>query len=363
MAELRLLGVTKSYGEKKVLEDIHLVLPSGSFTALVGPSGCGKTTLLRVMAGFLAPDEGKVLLDGEDITFKLPEERQMGFMFQHYALFPHMTVFDNVAFGLRMRKLPHLEVRRRVEEVLSMVGLEGLAKRKPHQLSGGQQQRVALARALVLRPHVLLLDEPLSALDRKIREEMQEELRRLQKATGITAIMVTHDQEEALSVADHLLVMADGRVRQEGNPWEVYRRPKDPMVASFLGAANFFKGVLHRREGRWWVQGDALTFPLEREDPRFREHMILRFMIRPEDLRVEKEPSPGPGMVKVPSRLRDKILLGPTAFLLFEVADEIWRVLTLSPEAAGFFPGDEAYLCFQPSQVLWYLPPEGDGIP
>ncbi|MDI3270057.1 MAG: ABC transporter ATP-binding protein, partial [Bacillota bacterium] len=278
-------------------------------------------------------------------------------------LFPHMTVFENVAFGLRMGKAPSLEIRRRVEEALFMVGLEGMAQRKPHQLSGGQQQRVALARSLVLRPRLLLLDEPLSALDRKIRQEMQEELRRLQRETGVTAIMVTHDQEEALSVADHLLVMADGQVRQEGNPWEVYSRPQDPMVASFLGGANFFTGMLGQRGGRWWAHAGPVAFPLEEEDPLFQEGMALRFMIRPEDLRVGKKPSPDSSLVSVPSRLQDKILLGPTALLLWQVGDQVWRSLALSPQVADISPREEVYLAFHPREVLWYLPHEGEPEP
>ena len=241
MADLQLDGVWMSYEESgPILKGLSIDVADGEFYAMVGPSGSGKTSILKVLGGFVEPDAGRVVLDGNDVTRVPPERRDLGIVFQSYALFPHLTVTENVGFGLRMRGVKGSERGRRVAAMLELVGLPGFEGRYPDELSGGQQQRVALARALVTEPKALLLDEPLSALDRKIRQEMQVELRRIQRETGITAIIVTHDQEEALSLGDRLMVLDDGQVRQEGAPWEVYSRPRDRFVASFLGSANLF---------------------------------------------------------------------------------------------------------------------------
>jgi spermidine/putrescine ABC transporter ATP-binding subunit len=239
-------GVTKRFGETAALDDVSLLVRRGELMTLLGPSGCGKTTLLNLVAGFLAADHGEIAIDGERVTERPPYRREIGIMFQSYALFPHMSVAANVGYGLRMRRRPKAEIVRRVEEALALVKLAGLADRRPRQLSGGQQQRVALARALVIRPKVLLLDEPFSALDRNLRGAMQVELKQIQQQLGVTTIFVTHDQSEALSLSDRIAVIAAGRIRQLGTPDEIYRRPSDRFVASFVGDVNVLPAQLER---------------------------------------------------------------------------------------------------------------------
>jgi len=236
-------GVTKRFGKITALDDVSLLIRRGELITLLGPSGCGKTTLLNVVAGFLMPDSGEIAVDGQRITDVPAYRREIGIMFQNYALFPHMNVAANVGYGLRMRRVAKAEIARRVADALALIKLAGLEDRKPRQLSGGQQQRVALARALVIRPKVLLLDEPFSALDRNLRASMQVELKEIQRKLGVTTIFVTHDQSEALSLSDRIAVVAEGRIRQLGTPDEIYRRPVDRFVASFVGDVN----VLHAR--------------------------------------------------------------------------------------------------------------------
>lgn len=235
-------GITKTFGDVVAVDAVSLDIRANEFFALLGPSGCGKTTLLRMIAGFEQPSAGRLLIDGEDMDRVQPNRRPVNMVFQSYAVFPHMTVADNVAYGLVVTGVPKAEVAPRVDEALSMVRLDGYGSRKPDQLSGGQRQRVALARALIKRPKVLLLDEPLSALDRKLREEMQLELVRLQHEVGITFVIVTHDQEEALSMADRIAVMDQGRLLQVAPPAELYDQPNCRMVADFIGKTNFFRG-------------------------------------------------------------------------------------------------------------------------
>ena len=236
-------GVTKRFGKITALDDVSLLIRRGELITLLGPSGCGKTTLLNVVAGFLMPDSGEIAVDGQRITDVPAYRREIGIMFQNYALFPHKNVAANVGYGLRMRRVAKAEIARRVADALALIKLAGLEDRKPRQLSGGQQQRVALARALVIRPKVLLLDEPFSALDRNLRTSMQVELKEIQRKLGVTTIFVTHDQSEALSLSDRIAVVAEGRIRQLGTPDEIYRRPVDRFVASFVGDVN----VLHAR--------------------------------------------------------------------------------------------------------------------
>ncbi|XVQ88221.1 ABC transporter ATP-binding protein [Microbispora siamensis] len=235
-------GVSRRFGEVAALDSVSLDIRQGEFFALLGPSGCGKTTLLRILAGFEQPDTGSVRLDGADLLAIPAHRRPVNLMFQSYALFPHMSVEKNVAYGLERERLPRAEIRERVGAVLETVGLTAQARRRPHELSGGQRQRVALARAVVKRPRLLLLDEPLSALDKKVRSEMQLELKRLQHEVGITFVVVTHDQEEAMSLADRIAVMNGGRVEQVDAPADLYERPRTPFVAGFIGANNLFTG-------------------------------------------------------------------------------------------------------------------------
>ncbi|MGO1693604.1 MAG: spermidine/putrescine ABC transporter ATP-binding protein PotA [Marinobacter sp.] len=284
---LSLSRISKQFGGKTVLDELNLTIDDGEFITLLGPSGCGKTTLLRMMAGFELPDQGTITLSGVDITQTPPENRPLNTVFQNYALFPHMSVFDNVAYGLKMEKRPKIEIRERVEEALAMVQLEDFAKRKPHQLSGGQQQRVAIARAVVKRPKMLLLDEPLSALDYKLRRTMQVELKRLQRELGITFVFVTHDQEEALSMSDRIVVLKDGYVQQLGTPREVYERPANVFTARFVGQTNFFPGRVTRIENeRISVDVFGLNRVLSKPSFRVAMNQSLHVLLRPEDIRV-----------------------------------------------------------------------------
>src|SRR5437867_3932901 len=239
MARLQLTGLTKTYGDVHAVAGVNLDIRQGELVVLLGPSGCGKTTTLRMIAGFVAPTAGEIRLGGNNITREPPWKRNTGLVFQSYALFPHLSVADNIAFGLRMRKLPQSEIAAKLGEVLRLVRLEGLADRLPRELSGGQQQRVALARALVIQPDVLLLDEPLSNLDAKLRLELREEIRRIHRQTRITTLYVTHDQKEALSLANRLAVLREGRTEQMGDPRAVYRRPANRFVADFIGETNW----------------------------------------------------------------------------------------------------------------------------
>jgi spermidine/putrescine ABC transporter ATP-binding subunit len=279
--------VSRSFGDIVALDDVSLTIAENEFFALLGPSGCGKTTLLRSIAGFESPDEGAVRLGGQDLLSLPPNRRPVNLMFQSYALFPHMNVEKNVSYGLERERLPRSEVRQRVAEVLETVGLSALAKRRPTQLSGGQRQRVALARAIVKRPRLLLLDEPLSALDRKVRAEMQLELKRLQHEVGITFVVVTHDQEEAMSMADRIAVLDDGRVQQVASPVELYRQPANLFVAGFIGTSNLVAGQLDVSTFRSAVGALPVS---TLEGPPGPSYLV----VRPEDVRIG---DPGHGVL------------------------------------------------------------------
>ena len=241
---IRLTDVDKSFDDERVVKKLNLDVEEGEFLTMLGPSGCGKTTTLRMIAGFEVPTSGQIFLEGEDVDDKKPNERNVNTVFQNYALFPHMNVFDNIAFGLVEKKVKKDEIRSRVEEMIKLVQLDGMEKRMPAQMSGGQKQRVAIARALVNRPKVLLLDEPLGALDLKLRKQMQGELKALQRRLGITFIYVTHDQEEALTMSDRIAVMNRGRLEQVGTPEEVYNHPETKFVADFIGESNIIEGYI-----------------------------------------------------------------------------------------------------------------------
>ncbi len=259
-------AIEKRYGDQLAVQPTTFEIAAGSFATLVGPSGSGKTTILKMIAGFEEPTGGRILLSDRDVTGVPPHRRDIGFVFQQYALFPHLTVFDNVAYPLKMRRLPGAETRARVDEALELVRLTGFDRRYPAQLSGGQQQRVALARAIVFRPPVLLMDEPMSALDKRLRDEMQYELRSLQQKLGITTIAVTHDQTEALVMSDTVVVLNKGAIEQIGAPHEVYRRPRTEFVATFVGESNILRGTLVERDGQNWLDVDGaprLRLPAE----------------------------------------------------------------------------------------------------
>jgi putative spermidine/putrescine transport system ATP-binding protein len=281
-------GVTKRFGEVTALDAVSLSVRRGELMTLLGPSGCGKTTLLNLVAGFLVPDAGEIAIDGERVTDLPTYRREIGIMFQSYALFPHMSVAANVGYGLRMRHVPKAEIARCVAEALALVKLEGLDDRRPRQLSGGQQQRVALARALVIHPRVLLLDEPFSALDRNLRAAMQVEIKEIQKKLGVTTIFVTHDQSEALSLSDRIAVIAQGRIRQLGTPDDIYRRPVDRFVASFVGDVNILRARLDRSNGETAVVAlePALIAVPARTLRGAMPGAEVDLFVRPEDLRV-----------------------------------------------------------------------------
>jgi putrescine transport system ATP-binding protein len=294
MPLLRIEAVAKKFGGFRAVDRLSLDIGRGEFFALLGPSGCGKTTLLRMLAGFETPDEGRILLDGEDIAGVLPHRRPVNMMFQNYALFPHLCVRDNIAFGLKRAGMPRSEIDSRVAEMVALVKLEGLEKRKPDQLSGGQKQRVALARSLARRPQVLLLDEPLAALDKKLRESTQLELMELQRCLGMTFVIVTHDQEEAMTVADRIGVMDAGRLEQVATPRELYEAPSSRWIAEFVGDVNIFEGQVATREaGRLMISTkDAGTIAVaEPRQPITKTAVSVA--IRPEKLKLSRRgPAP-----------------------------------------------------------------------
>lgn len=284
-----LTSLTKNFDGKAVIENLSLTIGHGEFLTLLGPSGCGKTTVLRLIAGLEHADSGQIFLDGQDITEVPAEHRHVNTVFQSYALFPHMSVFDNVAFGLRMLGTPAKEIGPRVIDALKMVQLDSFAERKPHQLSGGQQQRVAIARAVVNKPRLLLLDESLSALDYNLRKQMQSELKALQRKLGITFVFVTHDQEEALTMSDRIVVMRDGRIEQDGTPREIYEEPQNLFVAQFIGEINIFHAevlaLLDDGRVRVMIENKpsiiTVNFPVT-------PGQRLQVLLRPEDLRLEE---------------------------------------------------------------------------
>ncbi|PHQ15459.1 spermidine/putrescine ABC transporter ATP-binding protein PotA [Marinobacter profundi] len=360
---LSLRNVSKSFDGKSVLDALDLDIRDGEFITLLGPSGCGKTTLLRLMAGFEHPDDGSLTLAGTDITHTLPEHRPLNTVFQHYALFPHMTVFDNVAYGLKMEKRPKDEIRQRVDEALAMVQLGDFARRKPHQLSGGQQQRVAIARAVVKRPKLLLLDEPLSALDYKLRRTMQVELKRLQRELGITFVFVTHDQEEALSMSDRVVVLKDGLIQQLGTPREIYERPANLFTARFVGETNLFPGKLERL-GDGTITVDVLGVHRTLRRPSFPvcEGQAVHVLLRPEDIRV-LAPDADHGLA---GKVVERNYKGSTLDSVIHLADGT-EVL-----ASEFFDEDDPmfdYRLGEPVKVSWVdgwewlLPVEPDELP
>ena len=278
--------LSKSFGDKKVLDDINLYVRRGEFLTLLGPSGCGKTTLLRMIAGFMQPDEGSILLDGKDIAGVPPHERPLNTVFQRYALFPHLDVYDNIAFGLKLKKTPEDEIDKRVRKVLKLVAMSDYEDRDVETLSGGQQQRIAIARAIVNQPKVLLLDEPLAALDLKMRKDMQIELKEMHRKLGITFIYVTHDQEEALTLSDTIVVINEGKIQQIGTPTDIYNEPVNAFVADFIGESNILKGrmIKDRRVAFIKHQFDCV-------DEGFGEDVPVDVVVRPEDIYFTTDPA------------------------------------------------------------------------
>ncbi len=338
MADVRLVRISKRFGSTLAVDDVSLEVADGSFTTLLGPSGCGKTTTLRMIAGFYAPDEGDILIGGERVNDLPPYRRQTAMVFQEYALFPHMTVFENVAYGLRMRGVEPVEARRRVSDALDLVGLVRVTDTFPSRLSGGQQQRVALARALVVRPQVLLLDEPLSNLDAKLRVRVRTEIRLLQQRLGITAVYVTHDQEEALAVSDRVAVMNRGRIQQVASPLEIYHRPQNRFVADFVGLANFVEADA-AGPGRVRFGRHQLTVASSAAGP-------VTLVLRPEAVQLRRERPPGVDNV-LAGRIAAMSFLGTLARYWVDVDGMRWIVDVPSP-------GDET----MSGDVFLEVPPE-----
>ena len=321
MAKLEIVDVHKSFGKNHVVKGINLTVDDGEFLCLLGPSGCGKTTLLRMIAGLTETDEGSIIINGKDITDLPPDKRSNGMVFQNYALFPHMTVEQNIAYGLKRHGLPKAEIKEKVQAGLEMVRLENLGKRYPKELSGGQQQRVALARALVMNPDLLLLDEPLSNLDAKLRKEMRLEIRNIQKKLNVTTIFVTHDQEEALTMADTIAIMNGGVVEQLGSPLEMYEHPNTQFVASFIGGTNLIEGEVVTSEGNAVTVRCGKTMLRGLTNNTLTPGQKVITSQRPERLRLHANGETGGNCVR--GKITTRVYLG--ASIRFVVEDEEGR--------------------------------------
>ena len=335
-AIIELKNISKSFGEEDILENFSVEIARHEFVTILGPSGCGKTTMLRLIGGFETPDNGQVLFDGEDITNLPPYKRRLNTVFQKYALFPHMNVFDNVAFGLTIKKIDKKIIKEKVSEVLKLVNLSGFEKRNVDSLSGGQQQRIAIARALVNEPEVLLLDEPLGALDLKLRQEMQLELKKIQKKLGITFIYVTHDQEEALTMSDEIIVMNNGKIQQKGSPIDIYNEPQNSFVARFIGESNIIDGIMKKD---FLVDFAGTSF--ECLDKGFDQNELVDVVIRPEDIKFDKEKG------KISGIVNSVVFKGVHYEMHINAANYDWIVHSTTMEPIG----STVYLDFYPNDI------------
>lgn len=338
---ISLKNINKSFGSQKIIEDLSLDIKDGEFLTLLGPSGCGKTTLLRMINGFETPDSGAVVLDGVEQGAIPPNKRQVNTVFQSYALFPHLTVWENVAFSLRMKKVAEKEIKERVDEVLELTSLEALAQRKPAKLSGGQQQRVAIARSLVNKPKVLLLDEPLGALDLKLRKQMQVELKKMQRKMGITYVYVTHDQEEALTISDRIVVLNKGHIEQMGEPWQIYHEPKTEFVASFLGESNFFEGHYEGGVHGGFFHYKETAIPVA--NPTEEEPDLLS--VRPEYIQIQTEKPDG---FSFQASVENITYLGQTNRIALRLQEG--KMVYALKDAVDFSDGETVFISFCPDQ-------------
>ena len=334
---IELKHLTKNYDDQQVLRGINLDIHENEFLTLLGPSGCGKTTTLRIIAGFEEPSSGEVLFNGIEVSKLPPFKREVNTVFQKYALFPHMNVFDNISFGLHIKKMDKDVIRQKVERMLKLVGLEGYGNRDVTLLSGGQQQRVAIARALVNEPKVLLLDEPLGALDAKMRKEMQRELKKIQQEVGITFIYVTHDQEEALSMSDTVVVMNDGVIQQIGSPTDIYNEPENRFVAKFIGESNIIEGTMIKD---YLVEFDGVQF--ECVDKGFEDNEPIEVVLRPEDLDIVD-----PSLAKITGTVRSVTFKGVHYEILVETAHRTYMIHTTDYAAVDL----EVGLLFGPEDI------------
>jgi spermidine/putrescine transport system ATP-binding protein len=352
-AGITIAGVSKGFAGVAAVHDVSLEIGDGEFFSLLGPSGCGKTTTLRMIAGFVAPDAGRILLQGRDVTAVPPNRRPVNMVFQQYALFPHMSVYDNIAFGLAVKRVPRAEHRERVAELVRVVSLEGLEQRRPKQLSGGQQQRVALARALVNRPTALLLDEPLGALDVKLRKQMQLELKRIQHELGTTFVYVTHDQDEALAMSDRIAVMNGGRVEQVDDPRAIYERPATAFVADFIGSLNAFDVTVDEVVGGYAVarigESERVVVPVDGNVPPGRH---IRVAVRPEQVQIGAlVEAPFPSASRLSGTVAELVYLG--MYTQFHVDTCVGRIVShrLAGEVrAEPAPGDRVSLSWDAAQ-------------
>ena len=342
---LQLKNINKYFGKNHVIKNVNLNFEKGHFITFLGPSGCGKTTLLRMIAGFYEPDEGEILLNGKNIERVPPYDRNTAMVFQEYALFPHMNVFDNVSYGLRVKKKPKDEIDKRVKQALSLMQLEGMEKRFPNQMSGGQQQRVAVARALVMNPEVLLLDEPLSNLDAKLRENVRVELRQIQQKMGLSTIYVTHDQSEALSMSDAIVVLKDGIVHQVGTPQEIYFEPKTAFVADFIGTTNLIS--LKAESGNRVTYG-GVSFASSNP---VKEGVEYVASVRPESAGLSKDPVEN--QVNLKARITNTMFLGEKVrYFLQDALDKEWIVDAFDPGRT--IHQGEVYVTF-PAEKAWII--------
>ncbi len=353
MAFLELDSISKHFGAVTAVERLSLSIQQGEFLTLLGPSGCGKTTILRMVAGFELPSEGAIYLDDEEITNRAANKRPMGMVFQSYALFPHMTAEQNIGFGLSIRRASQSQIKQRCAELLDLVGLGEMGKRYPHELSGGQQQRIALARALAVEPKVLLLDEPLSALDAKVRVNLRNEIRRIQLQLKMTAIYVTHDQEEALAISDRIAVMARGKIEQLGGPEEIYSNPRSVFAATFVGTSNQLHGTVTSAK-ECLCRVDHYTFQVAQMGP-LRDGDRVLLLVRPEEVEVlpaheGSGPSANGATNTIEGNIELRTFLGP--FTRFHVRIDEHRTLTAdipSQQARGYETGQQVWLSFPPS--------------
>ncbi len=358
MSYLSLQAVQKTFGQTIAVHRLNLAIQAGELVSLLGPSGCGKTTILRMIAGFERPSEGSIFLGDTDISLLPTNRRNMGMMFQSYSLFPHMTAAQNIAFGLRVRNVPQAQKFERVQEMLDLVGLSGMGQRFPHQLSGGQQQRVALARALAIAPKVLLLDEPLSALDAQVRLQLRNEIRRIQQQLSITTLFVTHDQEEALSISDRVVVMSQGQIDQLGSPEDIYLRPQTPFTASFIGAMNQIPGTW-RQEGVWVTDSfePSADRPqtgrlLQTQTAEWPEGSAVVVLVRPESMTVlaQDDAAVTPGLNLLSGLIAGRTFLGSVSRLSVLVGDYYLNADVPTSQQERFAPGQVVQLSFLPEQ-------------
>lgn len=350
---LQLENISKSFGESEVLQGIDLTVYGGEFITLLGPSGCGKTTTLRIISGLESPESGRVLVEGRDVTWLEPNERDVNTVFQNYALFPHMSVEENIGYSLRLKRAKKPEIREAVQHALALVQLEGYEARMPHELSGGQRQRVAIARAIVNRPRILLLDEPLGALDLQLRRQMQHELKRLQKQLGITFVYITHDQEEALNMSDRIAVMREGRFEQIGTPDDIYNTPKTSFVAGFVGSANILSGrVVRVEEDRVLLRHRQGIFLAQRPQEPVVPGQAVNAAVRSEQVNIKTIGAKEQTAEGLTGAVREKTLAGGMLHIVVDLGEEETLIVSRCGIKADVEPGDTVLLTWDPGHAV-----------